>query len=223
MALDLAGRILYDPSMKRRSFLHLASLLLAGCAVPTEAQPEETPTPSPTPLAYPAGCRPTPLIAPTRPAAVPNLYDQDEIGLHVAGRPLMELDPSSYRLRVTGLVDRPLEFTLDGLRCMPKISAKVELICPGVFRDETTYSGVPLSHVLDLAGIQNSARSILMIGADEYANTIDLRYIQNDNNFLAFQWTDEPLPIFHGFPVRLVIPGQLGNAWTKYLVEMRVG
>ncbi len=135
----------------------------------------------------------------------------------------MELDPLSYRLRVTGLVEQPVEFTLDALRCMPKISAKVELICQGVFRDETTFSGVPLTQVLGLAGVKKNASTILMIGADEYTNLVDLRDIQNDNNFLATQWKDEPLPIFHGFPVRLVIPALLGYAWTKYLVEMRVG
>jgi DMSO/TMAO reductase YedYZ molybdopterin-dependent catalytic subunit len=209
--------------MKRRSFLRLAGLLLASCAVPRETTPEGTRTSGPTPLAYQlAGCQPAPLIAPTRPAAVPNLFDLDVNGLHVAGRPPLELDPLSYRLRVSGLVAHPLELTLDALRCMSKMSAKVELICQGVFRDQATFSGVPLSQVLDLAGMKESARSILMIGADEYTNTVDLRDIQNDHNFLAYQWSDEPLPIFHGFPLRLVIPAMLGYAWTKYLVEMRV-
>ena len=210
--------------MKRRSFLSLAALLLAGCAVPPETLPVGTPSSSPTPVSYqPAGCNPGALVAPTRPASVPSLFDQDENSLHVAGRPPMELDPLSYRLRVTGLVEQPVEFTLDALRCMPKISAKVELICQGVFRDETTFSGVPLSQVLDLAGVKKNASTILMIGADEYANPVDLRDIQDDHNFLATQWNNEPLPIFHGFPVRLVIPALLGYAWTKYLVEMRVG
>ena len=209
--------------MKRRSFLRLASLLLAGCAVPN-APPEGTPTSSPTPLVYqPIDCRPTPLIAPTRPAEVPNLYTQDENGLHVAGRPPIELDPLSYRLRVTGLVEQPLELTLDALRCLPKVGARVELICQGVFRDETTYSGVPLAHVLQLAQMKKTARTILLVGADEYTNTIDRLDGLNENNFLAYQWSEEPLPIFHGFPLRVVIPTLLGYAWTKYLVEMRVG
>jgi DMSO/TMAO reductase YedYZ molybdopterin-dependent catalytic subunit len=209
--------------MKRRSFLGLAGLLLAGCAAPPAAPLTGTPASTPSPFVYqPAGCQPAPLTAPTRPPAVPGLFDLDENGLHVAGRPPLELDPLSYRLRVTGLVEHPLELTLDALRCMPKIGARVELICQGVFRDRTSFSGVPLAQVLDLARMMESARTILMIGADEYANLIDMRDIQDEDNFLAYQWNDEPLPIFHGFPVRLVIPALLGYAWTKYLVEMRV-
>ena len=211
--------------MNRRSFLHLAALFLAGCAVPPGAAPDAAPTPTAGPTSIPPEptvCRLAPFTAPTRPAAVPRLDQVDDIGLHVAGRGPVEIDPLSYRLKVSGLVEQPLELSLDELRCLPRIAARVVLTCQGAFRDETTYAGVPLARVLELAHLRKEARAVHLLGADQNLGNIDLRNALDENTFLAYQWKTEPLPILHGFPLRAVIPALLGYAWTKYLVEIQV-
>jgi len=143
-------------------------------------------------------------------------------GLHVTGNRVVELDPLSYRLKITGLVNHPLEITLDELRCMPKVSARVNLTCKGNFEDVTSYTGVPLLYVLGLAGVQAAAQSVSLTGAEGFPGYLSLENATKNDNFLAYQWKDEPLPILHGFPLRAVIPSLLGYNWTKFLVEIKV-
>jgi len=180
--------------------------------------------PDPTPaLALPTSCPLQPLVAPTRPAAASrtDMFDPST-GLHVTGNDVVVLDPVAYRLRISGLVDDPHELTLDELRCMRKVTARVKLTCNGFFEDVTTYAGVPLVDVLDLAGVQAAAHSVYLTGAEGYPGIISLENALQKDNFLAYQWKDEPLPILHGFPLRAVIPSLLGFAWTKFLVEIKV-
>jgi DMSO/TMAO reductase YedYZ molybdopterin-dependent catalytic subunit len=206
--------------------------LVAGeaTAAPSPSPPalvaEETivpPTPTLTPPADgPAdACDVLPIVVPT-PAEYPGYTRLDpSTGLHVTGK-MQLLDPATYRLRVTGKVERPLELTYDEIRCLPKVQASPVLECPGFFVDEATWAGAPIAEVLALAGVQDGAGSVEFIGADDYASSLSLEEALDRANFLAYEWEGQPLPRLHGFPLRLVVPGAQGNKWTKWLVEMEV-
>jgi len=49
-----------------------------------------------------------------------------------------------------------------------------------------------------------------------------LEQLEPDENFLAYEWEGEPLPIVHGFPVRAVFPALNGSKWVKWLVQIDV-
>lgn len=133
------------------------------------------------------------------------------------------IDLESYRLRITGLVDHPLSLTYDDLRCMPRIEVHCTLVCPETFVDEATWAGVPLEHVLAMAGVSSGATGIKLIGADEYAVSISMAEMDfSEDNMLAYEWEGEPLPVLHGFPVRAVFPDLVGSRWAKWLVEIEV-
>ena len=208
--------------MKRRDFLKLSLLALASCAAPPTLAPGPTSTPRPTPAQTEAvSCQLEPLVVPTRPAAVYNVYQLDDVGLHATAQPV-DVDPVSYRLRVSWLVDNPLEFSLDELRCMPGVATRTSLTCLGVFTDTATWAGTPLKPILDMAGIQKSAVSVLLLGADGYQGTLSMENALKPGNFLAYQLENGPVPIAHGFPVRAALPGLYGFSWTKWLVEIKV-
>ncbi len=160
-------------------------------------------------------------MAPTQ-AARPGPHQVDDVGLHVTASPVTN-DLRAYRLRVTGLVDHPLELTLDDLRCMPKMTATPNLTCKGVFEDVTSWSSVPFKYVLGLAGVQEGAKDITMTGADQFQAYSSLEDGLQEYNYLAYQWKDEPLPILHCFPVRAVMATTFGYAWVKWLVQIQVG
>jgi DMSO/TMAO reductase YedYZ molybdopterin-dependent catalytic subunit len=212
-------------------------VMLPGCA------PSETPTPpdsdlqvladdvatpsSPSlpPTTTVAGsgtpCSVPPIVVPT-PAHDPGYTRLDpSTGLHVTGK-MQLLDLGTYRLRVTGRVERPLELTYDEIRCLPKVQASPELICPGFFVDKATWAGVPIADVLGLAGLQDGVESVRFVSADGYATSLTLGEALDRANFLAYEWEGQPLPRLHGFPLRVVIPGAQGNQWTKWVVEMVV-
>jgi len=229
--------------MKRRSFLRLALLALAGCNIPPslvfKSGPDATATPAPSPTATddvvvisnPTDtpepivdlCNPFPKVAPTPPAETigPDLYDADT-GLHVKNYEVVQLDPVAYRLKVSGLVDHPLTLSMDDLCTMPKVTQKVTCSCKGYFDDTTVYSGVPLAYVLGQAGVQKTATTVYLVASENYSSYLTLADALLPENFLAYQWKDQPLPALHGYPVRAVIPSYGGYKWTKYLVEIKV-
>lgn len=163
-----------------------------------------------------------PIVVPTLPDEIPGYTELDPAtGLHVTGTPQV-IDLESYRLQVNGKVARELSLSYDELRRLPKVTATVDLICRGFFKDTTTWSGVPLETILEMAGVRADAREIMMKSADGYSTTLDLELALEADNFLAYEWMGQPVPVLHGFPLRAVIPSQEGSRWVKWLVEIVV-
>jgi DMSO/TMAO reductase YedYZ molybdopterin-dependent catalytic subunit len=144
-----------------------------------------------------------------------------ESGLHVTGRP-QPIDLATYRLKVTGLVNNPLSLTYDELRCLPKVTDSPELICPGVFIDEATWTGVPIKDILELAVVQPGATKLVLVSADGYEVNLSLETAMAGQNFLAYEVNGKTLPVRHGFPLRAVLPSMWGSYWLKWLVEIQI-
>jgi DMSO/TMAO reductase YedYZ molybdopterin-dependent catalytic subunit len=181
--------------------------------------PIETPTSATTDVAV--TCNPALIVVPTA-ADYPGSNQLDEsTNLHMTGH-AVPIDLTNYRLKVTGKVKTPLSISYDALRCLPKVTKTLNLVCPGFFEDKATWAGVPLEYVLNLAGVQTGAKSIILVAADGYERWVEMQTAMNEANFLAYEWMGEPLPILHGFPLRAVFPSMYGNLWVKWLVEIRV-
>ena len=229
--------------MKRFIGIILAWFLV-GCAAasPTAAPtPTLTPTPAvtPTPSATPAptitlaptptprptlaplpDCQPTPIKIPAMPRVIPGYAEPDpENGLHYTGI-IQEIDLSTYRLKVSGLVDRPLSLTYDQVRCLPKITARPKLVCPDFFIDTAEWSGPSLAAVLSLAGVKPEARLIVLVAADGYDAHLQLEWALRPDSYLAYEMNGQPIPRLHGFPLRAVLPSLDGGQWVKWLVEI---
>jgi len=187
------------------------------------SQPSITASPSLTqPTPDFANCKPSPYIVPTLPEVIPKWNELDEsIGLHVTGK-YQVIDPATYRLNVSGKVANPLELTYDQIRCLPGATASTRLICPGVFIDNASWTGVPLKTILDLAGMQAGAEELVLVSADGYRTNVTLKDALEKNGFLAYEVNGQVLPILHGFPIRAVFPDMEGNRWIKWLVEIQV-
>ena len=163
-----------------------------------------------------------PFTKPTAPAVTPRQIELDPAtNLHMTGS-AQDIDLAKYHLDVTGMVDHPLKLSLDDLRCMPRMTDTPTLTCSGVFEDVATWSGVQLKYLLNLAGIRKGAKEIRLTSADGYEVTVELGDAMSPENFLAYEWSGQPLPIMHGFPLRAVFPNLLGNNWVKWLVWIQV-
>lgn len=202
----------------------VAVLVVAALTACTGATAVPSPASS-SPVATPAAdvaCALAPIVVPTMPEEVPGYTALDSAtGLHMTGTPQL-IDLESYRLEVTGLVDTPQSLTYDQLRCLPKVEAGPELVCPGFFVDEASWAGTPILDVLALAGVQDNATRVRLVSADGYGVYVALANLEEQGGFLAYEWEGEPLPILHGFPVRAVLPGQTGGLWVKWLVGLEV-
>jgi DMSO/TMAO reductase YedYZ molybdopterin-dependent catalytic subunit len=210
----------------------LVSLVLLGCADgagtgQTSAATAPAASSTVTSVGTTNGPAPTsgnlqPITVPTLPAQIPARNAVDPAtGLHVTGTPEV-IDLAGYRLKVEGKVKNKLSLTYDDLRRLPKVTARPTLNCPGFFTDVATWSGVPLATILAMAGAQPDATQIHMGAADGYFYNFSLDQALKPDNFLAYEWEGQPLPVLHGFPVRAVIPDQPGAAWVKWLVVIVV-
>jgi len=162
----------------------------------------------------------TPVVAPTS-APAPAVGGVDPTtGRNVMGI-VQVLDPVSYRLEVTGLVDHPLSLTVDDLRCMPKMTEKVTTTCYN-FQATATWSGVLISDVLKKAGVQSNAKKVIQNAADGATRSVPMDMAMDPHNFLAYQMGSQSIPILFGFPVRSIFINVAGQYSVKWLTSLEV-
>src|SRR5256714_3145353 len=139
----------------------------------------------------------------------------------ISGVTPMLRDPDRWRLRVQGLVEQPLDLSLDDLMRLPRTSYTVKHHCVEGWSAIASWHGVPVSAIVARCRPLRTARYISFESFDAgYANGWDLASALHPQTILAFGMNDNPLPPAHGAPLRLYSPTKLGYKLTKYLVSM---
>jgi DMSO/TMAO reductase YedYZ molybdopterin-dependent catalytic subunit len=140
-----------------------------------------------------------------------------------------QVDPATWRLRVTGMVDRELELTFDDLLGRPLVEADVTLTCVsnevgGGLIGNARWLGARLADLLEEAGVQPGATQLVGRSVDGFTVGFPTEVALDGREALvAVGMNGEPLPIEHGFPARLVVPGLYGYvSATKWLAEIEL-
>jgi DMSO/TMAO reductase YedYZ molybdopterin-dependent catalytic subunit len=165
--------------------------------------------------------------------------------------PASELDIDSYRLRIRGAVHRELSLSYAEIRSMPSRSCIATLECAGNGRvflvppapgaqwelgavGNAEWTGVPLSALLDRAGLADEVCELVLEGADRgvpkeepkppgaisYARSIPRQRALELDVLLAYAMNGQDLTVDHGYPVRAVVPGHYGMASVKWLTSV---
>jgi DMSO/TMAO reductase YedYZ molybdopterin-dependent catalytic subunit len=158
------------------------------------------------------------------------------------------VDLASYRVRVGGLVDTPLELTVDQLK---QLGTPLDVVavnqCSGNGRGHfvprvnggqlsngamgnARWTGVPLKTVLDKAGVKAGAVQVAFNGMDQppigdgpdFVKALDIDHARDGEVLIAWQMNGADLPLLNGYPLRLVVPGYYGTYWIKHLVDIQV-
>jgi DMSO/TMAO reductase YedYZ molybdopterin-dependent catalytic subunit len=156
-----------------------------------------------------------------------------------------DVDPATFKLKVSGLVDRPKALSLDELKKMGATDLVAGFECSGNrgpvqgLCGNGKWSGVPLKTVLDSAGVKASAREFVFFGADhgeeeiewrtqkfkldqQFGRSLNREKAMSTEPFLAWGLNGEPLTKHQGSPLRLLVPGWYGVANVKWLSEIHV-
>ncbi|WP_299783226.1 molybdopterin-dependent oxidoreductase [uncultured Roseobacter sp.] len=162
---------------------------------------------------------------PQRPNGVTDPQDLDYLA-HVA------TGFSGYRLSVSGLVKRPQTLSLGDLEAMPTRRQITRHDCVEGWSCIAQWTGVPLSAVLDRAGLLPGANFVLircfdtiersLSGAVKYYETIDMVDAMHPQTILAFGMNGSALPVPNGAPLRLRVERQLGYKMAKYIRAIEV-
>jgi DMSO/TMAO reductase YedYZ molybdopterin-dependent catalytic subunit len=131
---------------------------------------------------------------------------------------------SKYRLQVTGLVDRPLDLTLDDIESMPKTRLVKDFQCVTGWRvPDVHWEGVKLSDVLDAAGVKAGAAALAFDSYDGLdTESLTLDQARRPDVIVAYRMLGAPVTTEHGGPVRLYVAPMYGYKSLKWLSAIRV-
>ena len=152
------------------------------------------------------------------------------------------ISEDDYRLRVTGMVDNPMQLSLADIMARPKVELDAGFECggnrAGIYHGligNARWGGVSLSDLLTDAGMQGGGIEIVFYGADTGMETIRDTEVEqafgrslhftdamSPEVMLAYEMNGEPLPHYHGAPLRLIVPGWYGVANVKWLDHIHV-
>ena len=140
-----------------------------------------------------------------------------------------QVDPKKWKLAIGGLVDRPLELTYDDILAMDLVEKTVTLSCVSnpvgdKYVGNAVWRGVPLTTLLERAGVQPAGKQIVGISVDDFDASFPTELAYDGRTaLLAVGMNGEPLPVIHGFPARLVVAGLYGYvSAVKWLQEIRL-
>ena len=202
----VAGRLLVD---RVRMASNRAEVVLPSA---------QTPLPAPAPGSSLSVAGIAPVVTPN------DAFYRIDTALSV---PSVDLD--TWSLKITGMVDRPYELTYDDLLDLPMVERYVTLSCVsnqvgGDLVGNAKWLGVPLTDVLDRAGVQQGADQIVGRSLDGFTIGFPTEVAFDGREALvAVGMNDEPLPFDHGFPARLVVAGLYGYvSATKWLADIEL-
>jgi DMSO/TMAO reductase YedYZ molybdopterin-dependent catalytic subunit len=156
---------------------------------------------------------------------------------------IAKVDADKWNLEISGLVKHPKTFSLADLKARKRREIIATIECSGNGSSPSfmgavgnaKWAGTPLGPLLKDCGLHKNALEVVFFGSDEKKEKIkDNEYLQNfgrslsvkdaldDRILLAYEMNGKPLPVEHGFPLRLIVPGWYGVAWVKWLKRIEV-
>jgi DMSO/TMAO reductase YedYZ molybdopterin-dependent catalytic subunit len=166
--------------------------------------------------------------------------------------PVPSIDLKTWKLKVEGSVDKPLEFSLDSISKLESRTMTVTLECAGNSRgflvpkengvlwelgavSNAKWKGVSLADILDRAGSSKNAVDVVLVGADagpvadpkspgpiNFARSVPIEKVKKNEVLLAYEMNGDPLSVAHGFPLRAIVAGWYGMASIKWLSRIVV-
>jgi DMSO/TMAO reductase YedYZ molybdopterin-dependent catalytic subunit len=140
-----------------------------------------------------------------------------------------QVSPESWRLRIHGMVRRPLEFDFAELLRLPLVEDYITLCCVsnpvgGPYIGNARWLGARLAPLLRRAGVRAGADQLLCTSADGFTSGTPVDIVMDGRDaLLAVGMNGAPLPVAHGFPVRMVVPGLYGYvSATKWITDIEV-
>ena len=219
-----------NDSRRRRSIAHAlafglaAALLLApasGCALPGRTPTPSGPAPTEDPDAMSAATRTRFRVGEVRNYQGKNL--DPAVGPRdnsISG--VQQVDVSTYRLVVDGLVDTPLSLAYDEVRALDAYERLITLHCVEGWSATILWKGVRLDALIDGAGAKEAAVTVIFHAVDGYTTSLPLATVQDRQLLLAYAANGIDLPPEMGYPFMVVAEDKLGYKWARWVTRIEL-
>jgi DMSO/TMAO reductase YedYZ molybdopterin-dependent catalytic subunit len=135
---------------------------------------------------------------------------------------VQHLDNMTYRLQVTGLVERNLSVSYKELLGLPAYSELAYMPCVEGWGFDAKWTGFRVTDLLNLSGLGPGASYVIFYSADGYSTGLSLDYLQENRILLAYGINDITLHEERGFPLQLVAKSRYGYKWAKWITKIEI-
>lgn len=145
--------------------------------------------------------------------------------IYAVNPPFPRFDPTTWRLRIDGLVRQPVELSYQQLRGLPRAHQVSDFHCvTGWSVPDVAWAGVRTDDLLAAAGgVTDGARAIDFVSAEEpYVDTLTLDQARLPDAMLAYEMGGKPITREHGAPTRFVMPRMYGYKGVKWVARLHV-
>jgi DMSO/TMAO reductase YedYZ molybdopterin-dependent catalytic subunit len=166
----------------------------------------------------------TGLLGRIVPDGVSSLVPSSGWRIYTVASEMPDLDPATYRLRIDGLVERPVTYTLDDLRSLPRAEQVSDFHCvTGWSVSDVRWAGVRFEHLLAEARPLPGAFWYRFVSAEiPYDDILSFEQVFLPDVMLAYEMDGKPLTRPHGAPVRVVMPRMYGYKYVKWVDRIEV-
>jgi DMSO/TMAO reductase YedYZ molybdopterin-dependent catalytic subunit len=138
-----------------------------------------------------------------------------------------EIDATEWRLQLEGLVDNPMTLTIEDIINRRAVTQVVTMQCisnpiGGDLTSTSRWTGTPLVELLEDAGLRAGAEELYIESADGFYESVAMDDLMDQRTLLVYAMNGVPLPVEHGFPLRIYIPNRYGMKQPKWITRMEV-
>ncbi|HYI92744.1 MAG TPA: molybdopterin-dependent oxidoreductase [Bryobacteraceae bacterium] len=134
--------------------------------------------------------------------------------------PVAPVDQATWRLKIRGLVERPVQFSIGELRKLPHASQSSRMKCVQCWSARTTWGGFHFVHLLESAKPKASAKAVRIDCADKWYEYFDIRDLLSERVLMVTEMAGKPLQDTHGAPLRLIDPSRYGYKSAKLITSI---
>jgi methionine sulfoxide reductase catalytic subunit len=145
----------------------------------------------------------------------------DELGFRLMWyNPVSPIDQTTYRLRITGLVDKPAALSVSDLRRLPHEEQSSRMKCVQCWSSRTTWGGFRVAPLLDIVKPKKTAKAVRVDCADKWYEYFTIEELLSKRVLMAMDMAGKPLPDRHGAPLRLIDPSRYGYKSAKLITSI---
>lgn len=133
-----------------------------------------------------------------------------------------KVNRETYRLEITGLVEKPMSLTYQEVLALPHIERAMTLHCVEGWSEHLLFEGVRLTNLIALAKPKSGIKTVIFHAADGDTSSLDYGFVQAKDILLAFKINGRVLDERRGFPFQVAAESKLGYKWVKWVKRIEL-